>query len=98
MNRVGSDRDALTEDEEGLPDLHCLSAIAAVTAAPSPANTVPTAMSIQKWFAVASRENQTQSGYRTKSTLRSALRTSSASVRPMIRACAACRLGIAAYG
>jgi hypothetical protein len=56
----------------------------------------PAAMSTQKWLPVSIREKLTHAGQAAHRTLRASGRTRTAMAEPMIRASAACRLGIAA--
>jgi hypothetical protein len=65
----------------------------ATSATPTPATT-----SSQKWFAVAITLNHTHAGQSAQATFATGLRQTKASETPTIRASAACRLGIAAYG
>src|SRR5205823_6317363 len=62
------------------------------------ATTIPATTSSQKWFAVASTQNQTHTGQAAQSALKYQRRQATKSATPTTSASAAWRLGIAAYG
>src|SRR2546423_10462559 len=59
---------------------------------------MPARTSSQKWLPVAMTENQTQAGQSAQTILANQFLHTAARTTPTIRASAACRLGIAAYG
>src|SRR5882724_9327093 len=62
------------------------------------ATTIPARTSSQKWLAVASTQNQTQAGHIAQRAFDHQWREARKRTTATIRASAACRLGIAAYG
>src|SRR5205809_7933980 len=69
-----------------------------MTAIEISATTIPATTSSQKWLAVASTQNHTQAGQSAQTAFDHQCRQAPKRAMPTIKASAACRLGIAAYG